>query len=48
MPQHKKPCPGGHEIYNFGKPIFGHLYYILDMSDKCLGIERIFLYIDFF
>ena len=18
-PQHKKPCPGGHEIYNFGR-----------------------------
>ena len=20
-PQHKNPCPGGHEIYNFSRPI---------------------------
>ena len=20
-PQHKNPCPRGHEIYNFGRPI---------------------------
>ena len=24
MPQHKNPCPGGHEIYNFGGPFLGH------------------------
>ena len=23
-PQHKNPWPGGHEIYNFGKPFFGY------------------------
>ena len=33
--QHKNPCPRGHEIYNFGRPILGHHYYmyILNLSD---------------
>ena len=22
MPQHKNPCPGGHEIYNFGSHFY--------------------------
>ena len=38
MPQHKKPCPGGHEIHNFGRFI-GHHYYILS-SDQCLAVEK--------
>ena len=25
-PQPRKPCPGGHEIYNFGRPFLGHHY----------------------
>ena len=25
-PLHKNPCPGGHEIYNFGRPFLGHHY----------------------
>ena len=25
-PQHKNPCQGGHEIYNFGRPFLGHHY----------------------
>ena len=28
-PLHKKPCPGGHEIYTFGRPFFGYHYYTL-------------------
>ena len=35
-PYHKNPCPGGHEIYNF----LGHHYYILGLSDQCLGVEK--------
>ena len=37
---HKNPCPRGHEIYNFGRPFLGHHYYILGLSDLCLGIEK--------
>ena len=39
MSQHK-PCPGCHEIYNFGITFLGHHYYILDVSDLCLGVEK--------
>ena len=39
-PQQKNPCPGGHEIFNFGRPIIGHNYYILGLSDQCLGLEK--------
>ena len=39
-PQHKNPCPGGHEIYNFGRPFLGYHYYILGLSDQCLGVEK--------
>ena len=38
--QHKNPCPWGHEIYNFGRPFLGHHYYILCLSDQCLGVEK--------
>ena len=40
MPQHKNPCLGGHEIYNFGRPFLGHHYYILSLFDVCLGEEK--------
>ena len=39
-PQHKNPCPRGHEIYNFGRPFLGHHYYILGLSNLCLGVEQ--------
>ena len=39
-PQHKNPCPRGQEIYNFGRHFLGHHYYILSLSDVCLGDER--------
>ena len=34
------PCPGGHETYNFGRPFLGHRYYILSLSDLCMGVEK--------
>ena len=42
MLKHKTPCPGIHEIYNFGRPFRGHLYYTLGLSDLCLGVKKIF------
>ena len=42
-PKHKNSCPGGHEgheIHNFGRPHLGHYYYILSLSDLCLGVEK--------
>ena len=38
--QHKNPCPRGHAIYNVGRHFLGHHYYILGLSDLCLGIEK--------
>ena len=41
-PEHKNPCSGGHEIYNFGRSFLGHHYYmyLLSLSDLCLGVEK--------
>ena len=33
MPYHKNPCPGGHEIYNFGRPFLGHYHFLFRLSD---------------
>ena len=38
-PQHKIPSPGN-EIYNFIGPSLGHYYYTLNLSDLCLGVEK--------
>ena len=40
MPQHKNPCPGGNEIYSFGRLFLGHQYFILSLSGQCLGVEK--------
>ena len=32
---HKNPWPGGHEIYNFGRPFLGHYNYIISLSKPC-------------
>ena len=40
-PQHKNPCPGGHEIYNSGRPYLGHHYCINSLFDLCMGVEKI-------
>ena len=37
--QHSKPCPGGHEIYNFGTLFLGHHNYKLRLSVLCLRVE---------
>ena len=31
-PLHKHPCPGGHEIYSFGRPFLGYHNYTLSLS----------------
>ena len=36
----QEPLPGGHEIYHFGGPFRGHHYYILSLSNLCLGVEK--------
>ena len=36
---HKNHFPGGREIYNFGRPFLGLLYYILSLSGLCPGVE---------
>ena len=33
-PQHNDPCPGGHEIYNLGRPLLGYHYYTLVHSEE--------------
>ena len=40
MPLQKNPCPVGHEIYKFDRPLLGHHYYMLSLSDLCLGVEK--------
>ena len=35
VPKHKNPCPGGHEIYKFGRPFLGYHDYKLNLSDPC-------------
>ena len=39
-PQHKNPCPGGHEICNFGIPFLGDHNYILSLPVLCLGVQK--------
>ena len=39
-PSHQNPSPGGHEIYNFGRPFLSHHYYILSLSDICMAVEK--------
>ena len=40
MPLHMNPCPQGNEFYNLGSPFLGHHYYILSLSNLCLGVEK--------
>ena len=39
-PKHKNPCPGGHDIYNLGRPFLSHYFYKLTLSGLCLGVEK--------
>ena len=36
----KTPTPGYYEIYYFGEIFLGHHYYLLSLSDLCLGVEK--------
>ena len=38
--QVQEPCPGIHEIYNYGRNILGHHFYILSLSAPFLGVEE--------
>ena len=40
MPLLRNPCPGGHEIYDFGRPFLGHHNFIHSFSVLCLGVEK--------
>ena len=40
LEQESLPCPGGHEIYNFGGHFLGHHYYNLNLPDLCMGVEK--------
>ena len=39
-PKHKNPCPGNHEIYNFGRLFFGHHYNTFTLSGLCPSGEK--------
>ena len=40
-PEHKNPCPRGHEIYNFIRPFLGHHYYrIYSPISRIFGSEK--------
>ena len=41
IPILKEPLPRGcHKIYNFVRPFLGHHYYILSLSDLCIGGKK--------
>ena len=35
----KNPCRGGYEIYNFVRPVHGHHYYALSLSEPFLRVK---------
>ena len=39
-PLHKNPCTGGHNIYNFGRPFFGHHFYTLSLYRPYPKVEK--------
>ena len=45
-PLNKNPCPGGHEIYNFGRPFLGHHYNILSLYGPCSGVKKKIFFIE--
>ena len=42
MSYQNNTCAGVHEIYNYGRPFLGYLYYALSLSDLCQGGENMF------
>ena len=41
-PNHRNPCPRGHEIFNFGRGFLAHHYYIFSLSARCTLVKKIF------
>ena len=39
-PRHKNLCPGGHGIYNFGKPFIGLHNYKVSLFEQCHRVEK--------
>ena len=39
-PKHKKLCPSGHEIHNFGIPFLSHHFFTLSLSELCPRLEK--------
>ena len=40
MPMHKNPALGVMKKYNFGRPFLCYHYYILGLTDQCMGVEK--------
>ena len=38
MPYHQNPSPG--DDHDFGRPFLSHRYFILSLSDICMGVEK--------
>ena len=36
----QEPLPIGHESFIFGRPFLGLHFYVLSLSDLCLGVEK--------
>ena len=36
----QEPLPRGRDNYSFGRPFLGYYYYILSLSNLCLGVEK--------
>ena len=43
-PLHKNPCPRGHEIYSFGRPIPVRHYYTRSVYEPCPGVDKNFYF----
>ena len=39
-PLPQNPGTGGHEIYSLGRSFLCHHYFILSLSDQCMGVEK--------
>ena len=37
---YKNPCPGGHDIYNFGRSFLGYHNYALGLYGLCSRVEK--------
>ena len=42
-----EPQPRGHESYNVGRPFLRHYYFILNLSDLCMGVEKLLIHFNY-